>query len=93
MERGARKQLDFEDLLQLPFDMDPLSCHDILLSCWKKQQKHDHSHPSLFRAICCAYGWPYMRLGLLKVKLFVSHKAFLFLYCKREELKEGNTKE
>lgn len=67
MERGARKQLDFEDLLQLPFDMDPLSCHDMLLSCWKKQQKHDHSQPSLFRAICCAYGWPYMRLGMLKI--------------------------
>ncbi|KAG9131178.1 hypothetical protein Leryth_006037 [Lithospermum erythrorhizon] len=67
MERGAKKQLDFEDLLQLPDDMDPMPCHNILQNCWESQQRHNISHPSLFKAICYAYGWPYFRLGLLKV--------------------------
>ncbi|XP_071733419.1 ABC transporter C family member 13-like [Rutidosis leptorrhynchoides] len=67
MEDGAKKQLDFDDLLQLPIDMDPLFCHDSLLNCWEDQRRHDHSHPSLFWTICHAYGWPYMCLGLLKV--------------------------
>ncbi|KAM7471627.1 hypothetical protein LguiA_009810 [Lonicera macranthoides] len=67
MECGATKQLDFEDLLQLPVDLDPSSCNHMLLNCWQAQQRNDFAHPSLFRAICCAYGWPYFRLGLLKV--------------------------
>ncbi|KAA8540550.1 hypothetical protein F0562_024531 [Nyssa sinensis] len=67
LEHGVTKQLDFEDLLQLPIDMDPSSCFNILLSCWQAQQRNNCSHPSLFRAIFCAYGWPYIRLGLLKV--------------------------
>ncbi|CAL9010883.1 unnamed protein product [Prunus brigantina] len=66
MNHGVTKQLDFEDLLQLPTDMDPCSCHDTLLSCWQSKQS-SCPDPSLFRAICCAYGWPYIRLGLLKV--------------------------
>ena len=48
-------------------DMDPLSWHNRLLSCWQDQQIKNCSNPSLFRAICYAYGWPYVRLGLLKV--------------------------
>ncbi|KAK1373191.1 ATP-binding cassette, subfamily C (CFTR/MRP), member 10 [Heracleum sosnowskyi] len=65
LERGAGKQLDFEDLLELPVDMDPLSCHLMLLSCWERQKKT--GHPSLFRVICSAYGWSYIRLGFLKI--------------------------
>ncbi|KAI3512724.1 hypothetical protein L1887_20043 [Cichorium endivia] len=67
MEHGSKKQLDFDDLLQLPTDMDPIFCHDTLLNCWEDQRRHDCSHPSLFWTICYAYGWPYMCLGLLKV--------------------------
>ncbi|XP_023761858.1 ABC transporter C family member 13 [Lactuca sativa] len=67
MEHGAKKQLDFDDLLQLPTDMDPLFCHDTLLKCWEDQRRNDCVHPSLFWTICYAYGWPYMCLGLLKV--------------------------
>lgn len=69
MNCGAEKQLDFEDLLQFPADMDPSFCHNALLSCWQDQQISNISNPSLFRAICCAYGWPYVRLGFLKVFL------------------------
>ncbi|XP_017229484.1 ABC transporter C family member 13 isoform X1 [Daucus carota subsp. sativus] len=65
LQRGAGKQLDFEDLLELPADMDPLSCHLMLLSCWERQRKT--GHPSLFRAFCSAYGWSYISLGLLKI--------------------------
>ncbi|KAJ0794971.1 putative ABC-type xenobiotic transporter [Helianthus annuus] len=67
MEHGAKKQLDFDDLLQLPIDMDPSFCHDSLLNCWEDQTRRNGSHPSLFWTICYAYGWPYMCLGLLKV--------------------------
>ncbi|KAL8232301.1 hypothetical protein R6Q57_002079 [Mikania cordata] len=67
MEHGAKKQLNFDDLLQLPTDMDPLFCHDSLHNCWEDQTRHDCSHPSLFWTICYAYGWPYMCLGLIKV--------------------------
>lgn len=66
MNHGVTKQLDFEDLLHLPSDMNPCSCHDTLFGCWQSQQSSSPD-PSLFRAICCAYGWPYIRLGLLKV--------------------------
>eukprot|EP00257_Ricinus_communis_P013434 XP_015570863.1 ABC transporter C family member 13 isoform X3 [Ricinus communis] len=65
MKRGIIKQLDFEDLLGLPDDMEPLSCHDRLSCCWQAQQTS--SNPLLLKAICCAYGWPYFRIGLLKV--------------------------
>ncbi|XP_028766437.1 ABC transporter C family member 13 isoform X1 [Neltuma alba] len=67
MNHGVVKQLDFEDLLELPPDLDPSSCHDILFTCWEAQLSNNGSNPSLLRAVCCAYGWPYLRLGLLKV--------------------------
>ncbi|XP_050232753.1 ABC transporter C family member 13 isoform X2 [Mercurialis annua] len=65
MKCGVIKQLGFEDLLCLPDDMDPSNCHDKLSCCWQAQETS--SNPSLFKAICCAYGWPYFRIGLLKV--------------------------
>ncbi|OMO85696.1 hypothetical protein CCACVL1_10040 [Corchorus capsularis] len=67
MNCGLIKQLDFDDLLLLPTDMDPSTCHSKLLSCWQNQLNNSHSSVSLFRAIFSAYGWPYLRLGLLKV--------------------------
>lgn len=84
LNNGVTKQLEFEDLLQLPTDMDPCSCHDALLSCWQSQQS-SFPDPSLFRAICSAYGWPYLRLGLLKVLFFCRwiSRLFAFKYHKR----------
>lgn len=82
MTHGAKKQLDFEDLLQLPTDMDPTSCHDQLLSCWQSQHTDNCSSPSLFRAICGAYGWPYFRLGLLKVIKIKNKNTLLPLMMK-----------
>lgn len=70
MNRGVIKQLDFEDLLGLPTDMDPSTCHSKLLSCWQAQRSCNCTNPSLVRAICCAYGYPYICLGLLKVYIF-----------------------
>ncbi|XP_048129679.1 ABC transporter C family member 13 isoform X2 [Rhodamnia argentea] len=67
MNRGVIKQLDFDDLLSLPSDMDPSSCHDGLFSCWQDQWNCNSNEPSLFKALYCAYGWSYLRLGLLKV--------------------------
>ncbi|XP_015069978.1 ABC transporter C family member 13 isoform X4 [Solanum pennellii] len=67
MECGVKRQLDYEDLLELPTDMDPSSCHTLLSTCWKAQQRNEYSHPSLIKTICRAFGWQYFRLGLLKV--------------------------
>ncbi|XP_047963792.1 ABC transporter C family member 13 [Salvia hispanica] len=67
IQQGSNKQLDFEDLLQLPIDMDPSSCHSLLLGMWDAQYRNNHRHPSLFKAICSAYGWPYFCIGVLKV--------------------------
>lgn len=77
MSRGAVKQLDFDDLLLLPSDMDPSACHYKLLRCWQAQQSSGCSNPSLLRAICYAYGFPYICLGALKV--FVALE-YIFLH-------------
>ncbi|KAK4790303.1 hypothetical protein SAY86_017607 [Trapa natans] len=66
MNRGVMKQLDFEDLLPLPTDMSPASCHDKLQSCWESHQTQNNSDP-LFKALFHAYGWAYIHLGLLKI--------------------------
>ncbi|XP_058067672.1 ABC transporter C family member 13 isoform X3 [Magnolia sinica] len=67
MDLGVTKQLDFEDLIQLPHELNPSHCHSTLLRCWAAEETKYCTDPSLFRAICYAYGWPYMFLGLLKV--------------------------
>ncbi|KAI5660400.1 hypothetical protein M9H77_29193 [Catharanthus roseus] len=67
MENGVKRQLDFNDLLQLPEDMDSSCCYNLLQHCWEAQQRNNNSNPSLLKAVCCAYGWPYFRIGLLKV--------------------------
>ncbi|KAL9250968.1 ABC transporter C family member 13-like protein [Drosera capensis] len=67
LEQGVKKQLDFQDLLPLPPDMNPSLCHDTLRMSWEAQQITNCSNASLLKAIWSAYGWPYFCLGLLKV--------------------------
>ncbi|KAL3633123.1 ABC transporter C member 13 [Castilleja foliolosa] len=67
LQNGVNKQLDFEDLLELPVDMNPSTCHNLLLTMWDAQKRKNPSHTSLLKTICSAYGWPYFCLGLLKV--------------------------
>ncbi|KAL0738072.1 hypothetical protein Bca4012_014282 [Brassica carinata] len=67
MKHGSMKQLEFEDLLPLPPDMDPSTCCDNLLRSWQLQESNNSSDASLFWSISGVYGWPYFRLGLLKV--------------------------
>ncbi|KAG0475640.1 hypothetical protein HPP92_015326 [Vanilla planifolia] len=67
MDIGVHRQLNFEDLIKLPSELIPSSCHNILASCWVAEKTMQNSDPSLFRAICYAYGWSYMRLSLLRV--------------------------
>ncbi|CAN8325085.1 unnamed protein product [Cochlearia groenlandica] len=67
MKHGSVKQLEFGDLLPLPTDMDPSSCCENLLRSWQLQECNNRSNPSLFWSISGVYGWPYLRLGLLKV--------------------------
>ncbi|GAB2293670.1 ABC transporter C member 13, variant 2 [Dionaea muscipula] len=67
LDQGVKKQLDFEDLLALPPDMNPSSCHETLQMSWEAQQISNCSNASLLKAIWHSYGWPYFCLGLLKV--------------------------
>ncbi|CAL9222685.1 unnamed protein product [Arabidopsis halleri] len=67
MKHGSVKQLEFENLLPLPPDMDPFTCCENLLRCLQLQECNNYSTPSLIWSISGVYGWPYFRLGLLKV--------------------------
>ncbi|ANM61736.1 multidrug resistance-associated protein 11 [Arabidopsis thaliana] len=67
MKHGSVKQLELENLLTLPPEMDPFTCCENLLRCWQLQECNNYSTPSLIWSIYGVYGWPYFRLGLLKV--------------------------
>ncbi|XP_052159889.1 ABC transporter C family member 13 isoform X2 [Oryza glaberrima] len=67
MDIGITRQLDFTDLLQLPVDLRAASSYEKLLSSWTVEHQHHHADSSLLRAMSNAYGWTYLRLGLLKV--------------------------
>ncbi|WOK92133.1 hypothetical protein Cni_G00824 [Canna indica] len=66
MDVGVTRQLDFEDLVPLPCELMPSLCHMTLLDCWIAETSKNYCCPSLFKAMYHAYGWPYLRLGLLK---------------------------
>uniref|UniRef100_A0A0E0DY11 ABC transporter C family member 13 n=1 Tax=Oryza meridionalis TaxID=40149 RepID=A0A0E0DY11_9ORYZ len=67
MDIGITRQLDFTDLLELPVELRAASSYEKLLSSWTVEHQHHHSDSSLLRAMSNAYGWTYLRLGLLKV--------------------------
>ncbi|PNT76346.1 hypothetical protein BRADI_1g47277v3 [Brachypodium distachyon] len=67
MDIGITRQLDFTDLLELPAELRAASCYDKLLSSWTAEHQNHHADSSLLRAMSYAYGWTYLRLGLLKV--------------------------
>ena len=92
MDDGAKKQLNFEDLLQLPNEMDPSFCHNKLSFCWKDQCSRNCLNPSFFWAICCAYGWSYVSLGLLKVFPYLKSAMFSHLIDSKEKKKKTESK-
>lgn len=61
------KQLDFDDLIQPPIELNISSCYSTLVQSWVAEQSEHCTHPSLFRSIFYAHGWEYFCLGLLKV--------------------------
>uniref|UniRef100_A0A453QYR9 ABC transmembrane type-1 domain-containing protein n=1 Tax=Aegilops tauschii subsp. strangulata TaxID=200361 RepID=A0A453QYR9_AEGTS len=67
MDIGIRRQLDFTDLLDLPAELRTTSCYDKLLSSWTAEHQKYRADSSLLRAMFYAYGWSYLRLGILKV--------------------------
>uniref|UniRef100_J3MBW1 MRP-like ABC transporter n=2 Tax=Oryza brachyantha TaxID=4533 RepID=J3MBW1_ORYBR len=67
MDIGITRQLDFTDLLELPVELRASSCYEKLLSSWNVEHQHHHADSSLLRAMYYAYGWTYLRLGLLKM--------------------------
>jgi hypothetical protein len=64
---GVTKQLDFQNLIPLPTELNPSSCYDKLQNCWRVEYSARSSDSSLFRVMYYSFGWPYLRLGLLKV--------------------------
>jgi ATP-binding cassette subfamily C (CFTR/MRP) protein 10 len=64
---GITRQLNFSDLLELPDELRSASCYDKLLSSWTAEYQNHHADASLLRAMSYAYGWIYLRLGMLKV--------------------------
>ncbi|KAF3326222.1 ABC transporter C family member 13 [Carex littledalei] len=64
---GVTKQLDFQNLIQLPIELKPASCYDKLQNYWRVEYSARSSDSSLFRVMYYSFGWPYLRLGLLKV--------------------------
>uniref|UniRef100_A0A0E0PUD6 ABC transporter C family member 13 n=2 Tax=Oryza rufipogon TaxID=4529 RepID=A0A0E0PUD6_ORYRU len=67
MDIGITRQLDFTDLLELPVELRAASSYEKLLSSWTVEHQRHHADSSLLRAMSNAYGWTYLRLGLLKV--------------------------
>lgn len=67
MDVGLKRQLNFDDLFQLSHELDPVSCHSALQNYWVGEERKLVGEPSLFRAICRTYGWPYLWIGILKV--------------------------
>uniref|UniRef100_A0A0D9WMN6 ABC transporter C family member 13 n=1 Tax=Leersia perrieri TaxID=77586 RepID=A0A0D9WMN6_9ORYZ len=67
MDIGITRQLDFADLLELPVELRAASCYEKLLFSWTVEHQHHCADSSLLRAMSYAYGWTYVRLGLLKV--------------------------
>uniref|UniRef100_A0A0E0HPZ4 ABC transporter C family member 13 n=1 Tax=Oryza nivara TaxID=4536 RepID=A0A0E0HPZ4_ORYNI len=67
MDIGITRQLDFTDLLELPVELRAASSYEKLLSSWTVEHQCHHADSSLLRAMSNAYGWTYLRLGLLKV--------------------------
>ncbi|KAH9303626.1 hypothetical protein KI387_008030, partial [Taxus chinensis] len=66
MDLGLKKQISFNDLFQLPNELDPLACHNALKKHWIDEERKSAGKPSLFRAIYHTYGWPYLWIGILK---------------------------
>lgn len=79
LDLGVQRQLDFQDLVQLPSELTPSSCHLKFLTCWIKEKSNHAFSPSLFRAMSSAYGWPYLCLGALKVLLYYSFFGHLII--------------
>jgi ATP-binding cassette, subfamily C (CFTR/MRP), member 10 len=82
MNIGITRQLDFTDLLELPAELRAASCYEKLMSSWVAEHQNCHGNSSLLRAMFGAYGWAYLRLGLLKVSsLHPLSQLTIFYIC------------
>ena len=77
LDLGVQRQLEIHDLVHLPGQLTPSSCHFIFFACWIKEKNKDPSSPSLFKTMYSAYGWSYLRLGILKVCLLSFNVSIL----------------
>ncbi|PSC76164.1 ABC transporter C family member 13 isoform X1 isoform A [Micractinium conductrix] len=66
---STREQLQQDDLWALPPRLQPGTCGRHLWAHWHAEEERGaggRRAPSLLRALASAYGWPYLRLGVLK---------------------------
>ncbi|KMZ74266.1 ABC transporter C family member 13, partial [Zostera marina] len=66
MDLGVTRQLNFQDLIEPPTELMPSSCFSIFLKFWEAEYGKNGQNASLIKVIFHAYGWPYLRVGLLK---------------------------
>lgn len=84
MDLGVTRQLNFQDLIEPPTELMPSSCFSIFLKFWEAEYGKNGQNASLIKVIFHAYGWPYLRVGLLKVNFFIflSRLFFYLFYLK-----------
>lgn len=67
MALGNQRQLNHEDLFDVPKDLDTKMCCGRLWRCWEEERGRRKEDASLLRAIFMAYGWDYVFIGFIKV--------------------------
>jgi hypothetical protein len=67
MALGNQRQLNHEDLFDVPKDLDTKMCCGRLWRCWEEERGQWKEDASLLRAIFMAYGWDYVLIGFIKV--------------------------
>lgn len=74
------RQLNFQDLIEPPTELMPSSCFSIFLKFWEAEYGKNGQNASLIKVIFHAYGWPYLRVGLLKVNFFIFFVKIVLLF-------------
>jgi hypothetical protein len=77
MALGNQRQLNHEDLFDVPKDLDTKMCCGRLWRCWEEERGQRKEDASLLRAIFMAYGLDYVFIGFIKVGKPISS---IFIY-------------
>ncbi|KAH7296644.1 hypothetical protein KP509_26G032400 [Ceratopteris richardii] len=67
MDLGIKRQLNYDDLFDLPESLDPNNCSKWLFKSWMEEQTDKECESSLFHAIYLVYRWQYLYIGIVKM--------------------------